>query len=115
MNEKDILNVSHRPKSRKTTTPRDGSPKECFESPTMSKTIKLDTKMIFAVKTSNERNEIVEMAKTCTFTDLKSSLIVFDLVEDSKPSLGPSSLEVIVFRLLGLWETFNISFSFISF
>ena len=74
MNEKDILNVSHRPQSRKTTTPKDGSPKEGFESSTMSKTIKLDAKMIFAVKTSNERNEIVEMAKTCTFTDLKSSL-----------------------------------------
>ena len=74
MNEKDIFNVSHKPKRRKTTTPRDGGRKEGFESSTMSKTIKVDGKMIFVVKTSNERNEIVEMAKTCTFADLKLSL-----------------------------------------
>ena len=71
MNEKDKTNIPHGSLSRKTTSPGDDDPEETSE---ISKRIKLDKKIRFAVKTSNEQNQDVEMAENCTFRDLKSSL-----------------------------------------
>ena len=49
------------------------------KSPSTSKRIKLDPetrrKIIFAVKTSNEQNQDVEMIESCTFVELKPSSI----------------------------------------
>ena len=75
MNEKNKTNIPHGSLSRKTTSPGDGDPEETSEA--ISKRIKLDRKIIFAVKTSNEQNQDVEMAENCTFKDLKSSLTFY--------------------------------------
>ena len=74
MNEKIKTNIPHGSLSRKTTSPGDDDPEETSEASAISKRIKLDRKIIFAVKTSNEQNQDVEMAESCTFKDLKSSL-----------------------------------------
>ena len=77
MNEKDKTNIPHGSLSRKTTSPGDDDPEETSESSAISKRIKLDRKIIFAVKTSNEQNQDVEMAENCTLKDLKSSLTFY--------------------------------------
>ena len=74
MNEKDKTNVPQRCLSRKTISPKDQDSEQTLESWAISKRIKIDRKIVFAVKTSNEQNQSAEMAENCTLKDLKSSL-----------------------------------------
>lgn len=74
MNEKHQTNISYGSLGRKITIPGDDDPEESSESSALSKRIKLDRKITFAVKTSNEQNQDVEMAENCTLRDLKLKL-----------------------------------------